>query len=115
MSAARRHTAPTDNVHRIRPDRRTDTRWAIGGAAHEPQHTTPCPTCGLTADSPDDTATTTSGVAPATCHDCGITSIDYGLTLAIDALVHDAHGWDALSQAVFASADTIAVPHATSA
>lgn len=61
-----------------------------------------CPTC-LAGDDPAlDTLPGAHhpGVAPATCPTCAVSSIEYGLTLAIDATLADMIGLDRLDGAL---------------
>lgn len=57
-----------------------------------------CPTC--LAEAEGSGGDTHPGVLPATCPTCGVTSLEYGLTLAIDATLADMAGLQRLDEAL---------------
>lgn len=61
-----------------------------------------CPTCLAADDAALDCLAGAEhpGVAPATCPTCGVTSIEYGLTLALDATLAELKGLERLDDAL---------------
>lgn len=61
-----------------------------------------CPTCQACTHAGVDAMAGAEhpGVTPATCPTCGITSIEYGLVLAIDAVLGDMGGLERLDDAL---------------
>ncbi|QQS02347.1 MAG: hypothetical protein IPK37_08590 [Austwickia sp.] len=66
------------------------------------QVTAACPTCQAAGDSAIDVLPGAShpGVRPAQCPTCGVTSIEFGLVLAIDDVLVEMTGLDRLDKAL---------------